>query len=75
MIMPVAYGEKEMHTYEEMKKMYEAIGYQVFLISVEKKEGLFCTISEAHFRLFLKSRGKDFIQCFSVCSFVFDCKR
>jgi ribosome biogenesis GTPase len=34
------YGEKEMHTYEEMKKMYEAIGYQVFLISVEKKEGL-----------------------------------
>ena len=34
------YGEKELHTYEEMKKMYEAIGYQVFLISVEKKEGL-----------------------------------
>ena len=34
------YGEKEMHTYEEMKKMYEAIGYLVFLISVEKKEGL-----------------------------------
>jgi ribosome biogenesis GTPase len=34
------YGEKEMHTYDEMKRMYEAIGYQVFLISVEKKEGL-----------------------------------
>ena len=34
------YGEKEMHTYETMKSMYEAIGYQVYLISVEKKEGL-----------------------------------
>jgi ribosome biogenesis GTPase len=34
------YGEKEMLTYDEMKKMYEAIGYQVYLISVEKKEGL-----------------------------------
>jgi len=34
------YGEKEIHTYDEMKRMYEAIGYQVFLISVEKKEGL-----------------------------------
>jgi ribosome biogenesis GTPase len=29
-----------MNIYDEMKKMYEAIGYQVFLISVEKKEGL-----------------------------------
>lgn len=34
------YGAKEMQTYETMKKMYEAIGYQVHLISVEKKEGL-----------------------------------
>ena len=31
------YGAKEMQTYEAMKKMYEAIGYQVHLISVEKK--------------------------------------
>ncbi len=34
------YGVKEMETYATMKKMYEAIGYQVHLISVEKKEGL-----------------------------------
>ena len=34
------YGAKEMQTYETMKKMYEAVGYQVHLISVEKKEGL-----------------------------------
>lgn len=34
------YGEKEMLTFDTMKKMYEAIGYPVHLISVEKKEGL-----------------------------------
>lgn len=34
------YGEKEMAIYEMMKAMYEAVGYQVFLISIEKQEGL-----------------------------------
>jgi len=34
------YGEKEMAIYEMMKEMYEQIGYQVFLISIEKQKGL-----------------------------------
>lgn len=34
------YGEKEMAIYEMMKEMYEQIGYQVFLISIEKEKGL-----------------------------------
>jgi ribosome biogenesis GTPase len=34
------YGEKEMALYATMKSMYENIGYQVFLISLEKNEGL-----------------------------------
>jgi ribosome biogenesis GTPase len=34
------YGEQEMEVYEAMKAMYKAIGYQVFLISIEKQEGL-----------------------------------
>jgi ribosome biogenesis GTPase len=34
------YGEKEMMVYETMKKMYETIGYKVFLISIEKQIGL-----------------------------------
>ena len=34
------YGAKEMAIYEMMKEMYEAIGYQVFLISIEKEIGL-----------------------------------
>ena len=34
------YGDKEMATYEMMKSMYETIGYQVFLISIEKEKGL-----------------------------------
>ena len=34
------YGAKEMAIYEMMKEMYEVIGYQVFLISIEKEIGL-----------------------------------
>jgi ribosome biogenesis GTPase len=34
------YGDKEMAIYEMMKEMYEQIGYQVFLISIEKEKGL-----------------------------------
>lgn len=34
------YRKKEMDLFEEWKKMYEAIGYKVFLISMEKKEGI-----------------------------------
>lgn len=34
------YGDKEMILYNEWKKMYEQIGYKVFLISIEQKEGL-----------------------------------
>ena len=34
------YGQKEMNTYEQMKKMYASIGYQVFLMSVEQKQSL-----------------------------------
>ena len=34
------YGDKEMAIYEMMKSMYETIGYQVFLISIEKEKGL-----------------------------------
>jgi ribosome biogenesis GTPase len=34
------YGEKEKALYATMKSMYENIGYQVFLISLEKNEGL-----------------------------------
>jgi ribosome biogenesis GTPase / thiamine phosphate phosphatase len=34
------YGAKEMAIYEMMKEMYEAIGYKVFLISIEKEQGL-----------------------------------
>jgi ribosome biogenesis GTPase / thiamine phosphate phosphatase len=34
------YKAKEMAKYEEWKTMYEAVGYKVFLISAEKKEGV-----------------------------------
>jgi ribosome biogenesis GTPase len=34
------YGDKEYAVYEMMKEMYEAIGYKVFLISIEKQIGL-----------------------------------
>jgi ribosome biogenesis GTPase len=34
------YKNKEMEKYEQWKKMYEATGYQVMLISAEKKEGI-----------------------------------
>lgn len=34
------YREKEMEKYAEWKAMYEAVGYKVFLISTEKKEGV-----------------------------------
>lgn len=34
------YKAKEMTRYEELKEMYEAVGYKVFLISAEKKEGV-----------------------------------
>ena len=34
------YQEKEMALFEEMKLMYEAVGYKVLLISVEKQKGL-----------------------------------
>ena len=34
------YKAKEMAKYEQWKAMYEAVGYKVFLISVEKKEGV-----------------------------------
>ena len=34
------YKAKEMEKYEQWKAMYEAVGYKVFLVSVEKKEGV-----------------------------------
>jgi len=34
------YKAKEMAKYEQWKAMYEAVGYRVFLVSVEKKEGV-----------------------------------
>jgi ribosome biogenesis GTPase len=34
------YKKKELDKYEQWKKMYEAVGYKVFLISAEKKEGV-----------------------------------
>ena len=34
------YGAVEMAIYEMLKEMYEAIGYKVFLISIEKQQGL-----------------------------------
>ena len=34
------YREKEMEKYAEWKAMYETVGYKVFLISTEKKEGV-----------------------------------
>jgi len=34
------YRQKEMDKYEQWKAMYEAVGYKVFLISAEKKEGV-----------------------------------
>lgn len=34
------YKAKEMQKYEEWKAMYEAVGYKVFLVSAEKKEGV-----------------------------------
>ncbi len=34
------YQQKEMDVFEEWKAMYEAVGYKVFLISMEKKEGV-----------------------------------
>jgi len=34
------YGAKEMAIYEMMKEIYEKVGYQVLLISIEKQEGL-----------------------------------
>jgi len=32
--------KKEEHRYEELKQMYEAIGYKTFLVSVEKQTGI-----------------------------------
>ena len=34
------YGPTEMAIYEMLKEMYEAVGYKVFLISIEKLQGL-----------------------------------
>ena len=34
------YGPEELERYAELKSMYEAVGYQVFLISIEQKIGL-----------------------------------
>lgn len=34
------YKAKEMAKYDQWKAMYEAVGYKVFLVSVEKKEGV-----------------------------------
>jgi ribosome biogenesis GTPase len=34
------YGAGEMAVFDLMREMYEAVGYQVFLISIEKQEGL-----------------------------------
>jgi ribosome biogenesis GTPase len=34
------YGPAEMEVYDQFKKMYEAVGYKVFLISIEKDQGL-----------------------------------
>lgn len=34
------YRQKEMDKYDQWKAMYEAVGYKVFLISAEKKEGV-----------------------------------
>lgn len=34
------YKKKEMDKYEQWKQMYETIGYRVFLVSAEKKEGI-----------------------------------
>ena len=34
------YKAKELQLYEKWKEMYEAVGYRVFLISVEKNEGI-----------------------------------
>ena len=34
------YKTKELDKYEQLKAMYEMVGYKVFLISVEKKEGV-----------------------------------
>ena len=34
------YGAVEMAIYDMLKEMYEAVGYQVFLISIEKQQGL-----------------------------------
>ena len=34
------YKAKELDKYEQWKAMYEAVGYKVFLVSVEKKEGV-----------------------------------
>ena len=34
------YGKKEMEQYEQFRSMYDAVGYPVRLISVEKKEGI-----------------------------------
>jgi len=34
------YGPSEMAIYDMLKRMYEAIGYQVFLISINQKDGL-----------------------------------
>ncbi len=34
------YKTKELDKYEQLKSMYETVGYKVFLVSVEKKEGV-----------------------------------
>lgn len=34
------YKKKEMDKYEQLKEMYEAVGYKVLLVSAEKKEGV-----------------------------------
>jgi ribosome biogenesis GTPase / thiamine phosphate phosphatase len=40
------YRKKEMDVFEEWKEMYEAVGYKVFLISMEKNEGVRNVIDE-----------------------------
>jgi ribosome biogenesis GTPase / thiamine phosphate phosphatase len=40
------YKAKEMDKYEQWKLMYEAVGYKVFLISAEKKEGVDAVLNE-----------------------------
>ncbi|MEO7924053.1 MAG: ribosome small subunit-dependent GTPase A [Chitinophagaceae bacterium] len=40
------YKNKEILKYEQWKEMYEAIGYRVFLVSAEKKEGMEAVLAQ-----------------------------